>query len=160
MNVTVNNPSLRLADAAGLLVQIGGGESRQPHFVGLEPGAEIDHDHRDVPWPLEDGSVLTLVVTNAAEHVEPRNFLGWFDEAWRVLKQNGQIAIVTPYAGSPAWWADPLAVQGLTEATPWYFDPEHSTGLWERYKPRPWKQERVTFHRQGNLEIVMRKRAA
>lgn len=142
-----------LAEAAGLLVQIGG--SGQPNFVDLSD--DLGHDHQMLPWPLPDESVLTLVVTNAAEHVDPGCFLAWMDEAWRVLKPDGQLALVTPYAGSPAWWADPLARNGLTEATPWFFDPEHRSGMWQRYKPCPWRSERVTWHQQGNLELVLRK---
>lgn len=146
-----------IEDATGILLQIGGGQHKQPSYLDLEE--DLGHNHLHRPWPIGDESVLTLVVTQAAEHVPPSDCVDWMNECWRVLKPGGRLQIVTPYGGSPPWLADPLAQWTITEMTPLWFDPEHPSSLWERYRPRPWKQEKVSWHRQGNLEIVLRKRA-
>lgn len=80
------------------------------------------------------------------------------DEIWRVLKPGGQFAFVVPYAGSPGFWQDPTHCNGITEATMYYFDPEHESQLYKIYKPKPWKIEMLTFKPEGNLECVLSKR--
>lgn len=145
----------------GVLLQISDGIDIPENFIGMGASEEIDHDHRELPWPLDDNSVLVLRAIRVAEHVQPYMFIDWMNEAWRVMHPGGQLVIITPYGGSPPWWADPLSCNGLTEETPLFFDPEHKSQLWERYKPRPWRIEKggTTWHREGNLQIALRKRS-
>lgn len=81
-----------------------------------------------------------------------------FDEVWRITKEGGQFAFVVPYAGSIGYWQDPTHVAPITEALLGYFDPEHPSGLWNIYKPKPWKIELAAFQMAGNLEVVLIKR--
>jgi|ERR1035437_2774286 SAM-dependent methyltransferase len=148
----------------GLLVHIGCGLDKQPNFLGmdLEPldGVDLVHDWRQDLKPLEDGSVLTILATHVVERVDPANghFLDWMDECWRVLKPRGQLATMMPYAGSRAYWQDPCHVNPCTEATAFYLDPEHPSGLYQIYHPKPWAIEANLFHREGQLEWTLRKR--
>lgn len=82
----------------------------------------------------------------------------FMDECWRVSKDGGQIAMVLPYAGSTGFYQDPTHAAPITEATWFYFDPEHYTNLWYIYKPKPWKIELNTYQINGNLEVIMSKR--
>ncbi len=86
------------------------------------------------------------------------HFINWMNEVWRVLKPDGQFAIAAPYGGSPGFWQDPTHCNGVTETTWHYFDPLSESGLYAFYKPKPWKIEVNTFHRSGNVEVVLRKR--
>lgn len=85
-------------------------------------------------------------------------FLRLFDECWRVLKVGGQLAFVVPYWQSIGFAQDPTHIKQICEATVMYLDPEHQSGLWRFYRPKPWKIEMQTFSAQGNLEVVISKR--
>lgn len=85
-------------------------------------------------------------------------FMSMIDEIWRITKVGGQFAFVVPYAGSPGFHQDPSHQKNINEATPFYFDPEHHSGLWNIYKPKPWKIEVNTWNANGVLEVVMSKR--
>lgn len=150
----------------GYLLDIGCGASKQPgNFIGMDhqalPGVDVVHSWNDFPWPFEDESVLTIVASHVVEHVNPADghFLRWMDEAWRILKPGGQLAITTPYAGSPGYWQDPTHCNGCSEATWFYFSPDHESGFYRFYQPKPWKIEINLGHLNGNLEVVLRKLA-
>ena len=149
---------------SGILLDVGCGRDKQRGFVGMDhqslEGVDIVHSWNDFPWPFEDESVLTIVASHVVEHVNPADghFLKWMNECWRILKPEGQLAIVTPYAGSPGYWQDPTHCNGCSEATWYYFDPAHASGFWGFYQPQPWQIEVNLFHMNGNLEVVLRKR--
>lgn len=82
----------------------------------------------------------------------------FMDEAWRVSKVGGQLAMVLPYAGSTGFYQDPTHSSPISEATFFYFDPENESHLWHIYKPRPWKIEVNSYQINGNLEVVLSKR--
>ncbi len=82
----------------------------------------------------------------------------FMDECWRISKDNGQLAMVLPYAGSTGFYQDPTHTSPINEATFFYFDPEHSSRLWHIYKPKPWKIDVNTYQQNGNLEIILSKR--
>jgi len=149
----------------GIMLDIGSGSSPQKGFVGMDyqeyndPNI-ITHNWDNFPWPFKDEYVLTAVGSHVVEHVNPVNghFINWLNEVWRILQPDGQVAFVTPYAGSPGYWQDPTHCNGITEATWYYFDPLHPSGYYQFYEPAPWEIEMCTFHREGNLEVVLRKR--
>jgi SAM-dependent methyltransferase len=91
-------------------------------------------------------------------------FLRFMDEVWRVLKYDGQFAIMCPYGWSPGQQQDPSHVNSNNENTWRYFDPlmqgpNYPTGfLWKIYKPKPWAVERVYYAPEGNMEVLLRKR--
>lgn len=153
-----------VAAKRGILLDIGCGESKQPGFVGMDhqplEGVDVVHSWNKFPWPFEDESVLTIVASHVVEHVNPADghFLDWMNECWRVLKPEGQLALVTPYAGSPGYWQDPTHCNPCNEATWYYFDPGHPSEFFRFYRPRPWAIEMNTWHQNGNLEVVLRKR--
>lgn len=153
----------RLAAKRGIMLDIGCGEQKQPGFVGMDhqplPGVDVVHEWDVFPWPFENESVTTAIASHVVEHVNPVNghFIDWMNEVWRILKPMGQLALVTPYAGSPGFWQDPTHCNGCTEATWFYFDPLHPSGFWNFYRPHPWMVEHISYHHTGNLELVLRK---
>ena len=116
----------------GIILDVGCGdaESKYPGAVGMDkqdlPGVDVVHDWNDFPWPFEDGSVLTIIASHVVEHVSPidGHFLDWMNEAWRVLRVGGQMAIVCPYGTNAYWAQDPTHCNAVTERTWWYFS-EH-----------------------------------
>lgn len=85
-------------------------------------------------------------------------FMRFMDEVWRILEKDGQFMFVVPYAGSQGYWQDPTHVNPISEATIFYFDPEHLSRLWYIYKPKPWQIQVNTWQSNGNLEVVLKKR--
>ncbi len=102
----------------------------------------------------------------AAEHLgdwqdDAPRFIRFMDEVWRVLKPEGQFAIVCPHGYSPGQLQDPSHVNASNEATWAYFDPLENVSnglLWRIYKPKPWALENITWDPSVNMEILMRKR--
>lgn len=165
LDVAADSVGSPLDAKRGILLDIGCGANKQGgRFVGMDrqelPGVDVVHDWNEIPWPFADGSVLTAVASHVVEHVDPADgrFLRWLGEVWRILQPLGQLALVTPYAGSPGYWQDPTHCNGCTEATFFYVDPLHPSDLYRFYEPAPWAIELNAYHRQGNLEVVLRKR--
>ena len=86
-------------------------------------------------------------------------FLRVMDEIWRVMKVGGQFAFVVPYAESHGMFQDPTHCNFINETTMSYFDPLDPSTLYQFYKPKPWKIEKMYVQRMGLLEVVLVKRA-
>ena len=146
----------------GIMLDIGCGSNKQVNFIGMDkrklPGVDIVHDLEKFPYPLKPDSCLIIVGSHIVEHIKPWLTIDLFNELWRVMKVNGQLALSTPYAGSVGFWQDPTHCNGFNQTTFQYFDPDYP--LYQIYKPKPWKIE-VGFpvwQATGNMEIMMRKR--
>lgn len=148
----------------GIQLDIGSGPNAQPGWVGMDirplPGVLIVHDFEQFPWPLPDACVIRAVASHVVEHVHPARFgfVHWMNEAWRVMKPNGQLAIVTPHGRSDGYLQDPTHCNPCNEATWAYFDSKHPSQLWTIYRPRPWKIESLSWSPAGNIEVLLRKR--
>jgi len=141
-----------------------GADKMGPDWIGMDiqklPGVDIVHDVEKYPWPLPDQRFSCAIASHIIEHLNPLNFgiFKFMDEIWRVLKFDGELAIMTPYAGSYGFWQDPTHIKGFNEASFYYFDPLHPSGFYRLYKPKPWRIKETIFHKDGNLEIVLIKR--
>lgn len=152
-----------LARKGGILLDIACGDNKQPGgFVGMDkrniPGiVDIIHDLEVFPYPLPDESCLTIIGSHIVEHIKPWLFIDFMNELWRILKVEGQLAFVHPYAGSYGYWQDPTHCNGLNEASWQYFDPKH--GLYEIYKPKPFETLKgyPIWSVNGNMEVVFKK---
>lgn len=163
-------PSIKklLSRKSKIRLDIGCGENKQPGFVGMDlrplPGVEIVHNVEQFPWPLPDNCVSVAVASHLVEHIDPHGgvFLNFMNEVWRVCEEDAQFAIATPYAGSPGYWQDPTHCNPCNEITWEYFDPESPIAkgmLWQIYTPKPWKIEYNVWRANGNMELLLRKRA-
>ena len=149
-----------------LKLDLGGAHNPQEGFIVLdirpEPHVDIVHDWEDIPWPIPDNTFTIIAAAHVVEHINPAKFgfIKWMDECWRVLKDDGQLMIVTPYAGSAGYYADPTHVNPCNHYTWDFFDPLHNMGLWKIYKPKPWKFERrhLSYQVDGTMELVLIKR--
>lgn len=151
-----------IAQRTGIMLDIGCGSRKQKGFVGLDkrglPGVDIIHDLEVFPYPIDDERCLTIMGSHIIEHIKPWLTIDFFNELWRIMKPQGQLALSTPYAGSRGFWQDPTHCNGFSEITFTYFDPKFI--LYQIYKPKPWKIEEgfPQYQTNGNLEILMRKR--
>jgi len=146
---------------SGILLDIGCGESKQPGFVGMDrrglPGVDIIWDLEKFPYPLKDESCLTIIGSHICEHINPQLTIDFFNELWRILKVDGQLALSMPYGGSAPYWQDPSHCNGFIESTFQYFDPAYE--LYTIYKPKPWEIATgfPVWQVTGILEIMMKK---
>ena len=158
------NGKVDLSAYTGIRLDIGCGANKQAGYVGMDirplPGVDIVQDLEEFPWPLEDESVLTALASHVIEHINPHKgvFLKFMDEVWRVMKPGGQFAIAVPHGASPGFLQDPTHCNPCNEATFFYFDPEHPSGLWNIYKPKPWKIEQLYLGANMFLEVLLVKR--
>lgn len=86
-------------------------------------------------------------------------FINVMNELWRVMRVGGQFAFVVPHAASAGFQQDPTHINMINQHTMCYFDPLHSSNLYRFYQPKPWKIEDITWSMNGNVEVVLRKRA-
>ncbi len=150
-----------ISKEAGIRLDVGCGENKQQGFVGMDvrelPGVDIVHDLEQFPYPLPDDCCLMIVGSHICEHIKPWHTIGFFNELWRIMRADGQLALSMPYAGSMGFWQDPTHASGYVEATFQYFDPKYP--LYQIYKPKPWKIEEgfPVWQNSGNMEVLMRK---
>lgn len=142
-----------------IMLDIGCGHNKQPGYTGMDKrdveGVDIVHDIETFPWPLEDNSCAVLIASHLVEHIAPQKQIDFMNEAWRVLEPGGIFIIATPYAGSFGWWQDPTHIAAWNEATPHYFQP--GSALYNVYKPKPWKIDKLTWDFLTNIEVVFKK---
>lgn len=153
----------KLQKKKGILLDFGCGKKKQgPHWIGMDkrklPSVDIVHDLEKIPYPFKDESVLTTVASHVLEHLDPRLTVAIFNEIWRITVPGGQFVIATPFAGSREYWKDPTHCNGFTEETFTYFDPEANSVLYNVYRPKPWKIEKLYWHPDGFIECVLAKR--
>jgi hypothetical protein len=159
-----------LKEKGGIRLDIGGGANPNPGFVNIDilplPQVDIVHDLEDTPWPLPDECVITATASHVLEHINPHKgvFIAVMDEIWRVLKKDAQFAFVVPHATSHGYAQDPTHCNMINETTCHYFDPDPEgrtmgPALYNFYKPKPWRIERQYWNPEGNLEVLLQKRA-
>jgi len=133
----------------GLLIHIGEGDAPK----GFD---HYDIDLERFPYPFHADSVHICLLPHILEHVKPWLIFKVFNELWRIVKPNGQLAIATVYAGSPAYWGDPSHCTGFNERTFQYLNPDHAA--YSKKKSKPWIIEKgnPVYQVNGNIECVLR----
>lgn len=153
----------------GIRLDIGCGATKHEGFVGMDvrklPGVDIVQDLEKFPWKLPNESVSIMIASHVVEHINPAGgiFLKFMDECWRVLKPGGEFLISCPYATSPGMFRDPTHCNFINEETWAYldpYDPFYNGQLYAIYQPKPWqiKPNTLSWHDNGNLEVVLVKR--
>lgn len=159
----------KLLAKTGIRLDIGGGANPNLGFVNIDilPLKEVDivWDLEKFPWPIGDETVLVATASHVLEHINPHKgiFIKFMDEVWRILKPDGQFAIVVPHGSSPGYIQDPTHVNPINETTFHYFDPDPELknigqSLYAFYRPKPWKIIQQVWNPQGNLEVLLHKR--
>jgi len=142
-----------------LFLDVGCSTNKNVGFIGMDKrkveGVDIVHDAEVIPWPLDDGACGVIIMSHLIEHISPKLTIDVIDECWRILELDGALMISTPYGGSFRYFQDPTHCNPWVEATPEYFDPTRP--LYQVYKPRPWKIEKLYWNPYGDLELAMRK---
>jgi SAM-dependent methyltransferase len=103
------------------------------------PGVDLVWDLTKTPWPLPDNCAHTVVMSHVWEHIPPWFSLAVMEEVHRVCRPAAGVFIAGPYALGFRFVQDPTHCNPVNEATFAYWDPAHVSGLYEVYKPSPFK---------------------
>jgi SAM-dependent methyltransferase len=150
-----------IKEKGGIRLDVGCGGNKQPDFVGIDKRSltwvEIVHDLEVFPWPLPDNCCIVIVASHIIEHIKPWFTLDLFNEMWRILKPNHQLALATPYGRSNGFLQDPTHCNPFIEITFQYFDPRFP--LFDIYSPQPWTVAKgfPAWQDNGTLEVLMSK---
>lgn len=128
----------------------------------------VEHISPDVSDPRVENLVNLLITKGViskdevyeaiGEHQSVPLFMRFMDEVWRVLKVGGEFGMEYPYGGSIGYWQDPTHVNGISQNTWRYFDPEDVSGLYNIYRPKPWKIKHNAYQINGFAQVVLVKR--
>jgi hypothetical protein len=151
-------------------LDIGCGHHKDIGWVGIDiqalPGVDIVHDLNMQPWPVESGCVEMAKAWHIVEHIPPvavtergtrRPFIEFMDECWRVLRVGARIEIETPHGASDGFLHDPTHCNPCDELTFAHFDPEYPR--YRTYQPKPWRIVDLRWARDGQLNVILEKRA-
>ena len=168
------------------------GVNKQEGFKGIDISGDADiiHDLNETPWPIKSNSVEQVFCSHYVEHI-PHWRPGWeldgwwrfFDELYRVMKNDAVGEFIHPYAMSARAFWDPTHVRFIHEQTWYYLDKtwrereglDHyrvscdfevvsidAMGVSDEYVSR--NQETQNFQRNhywnvlGDLNVLLRKR--
>jgi hypothetical protein len=122
--------------------------------------ADLTIDLECYPWPLPASSVIQAYAGHVVNRIDPARFgfIRFMNELWRLLVPNGELIVVSYYGTNQRYAADPAACNSLTEASFYWFDPTHKSGLWQVYQPHPWQIRDLVWDVAGNLEVLLGKR--
>lgn len=96
------------------------------------------HDLNRHPWPWREGSFDAINAIDVLEHLD--DWVGFFDDCWRILRTGGQLAVRVPRFDSPNVWLDPTHKRGYMKANFEFLDPETDWGgKAVVYSPYGWK---------------------
>jgi SAM-dependent methyltransferase len=141
----------------GIRLDLGCGENCQKGWVGMDirplPNVEIVHDVQDFPYPIDDNTCLTILMSHLWEHIEPKYRFRVMEELWRIMIPGGQLLISVPYYLSLGAYQDPSHYPCPNEATWTYFDP--AWALYQVYKPKPWKIIQNNYVANANMEVIL-----
>lgn len=92
-------------------LDLGCGPNKKDGFVGCDaiafPGVDHVFDIGSERWPFEDGSVDEAHASHFIEHLTSPQRVHFWNELFRVLKDGGQAAIITPHWNSNRAFGDP-----------------------------------------------------
>lgn len=151
-------------DSTGLMLDIGAGMRRIEGWFSIDdlpyPGLDLVHDLAVTPWPLGAGCAVRAMAHHSICRVERAQYglLRFMNEVHRLLQPGGEFLIVAPYGLSPAFLQEPTFCTPVVESTFYCFDPEHASGLWQRYQPQPWRIVRLEWDPATILEVTLARR--
>lgn len=139
---------------------------------------DVVHDLNVHPWPVESGSVEAAKAWHIVEHIPPVC----------VTETGARLDIETPYGASAGFFHDPTHCNPCDEVTFEHFDPDyrglvivgfvggsrrgslilaaqkahgagHNTLRYLTYQPKPWRIVSLHWTSDGNVNVVLEKRA-
>lgn len=119
------------APGTPLRLDFGCGVRKKEGYHGIDikpfPGVDTVLDAGTQPWPWGDNTVDEVYASHFIEHLTAQQRIHFVNEAYRVLKPNGQLNMVAPS------WSSMRAYGDLTHQWP------PVTQFWPLYLNREWR---------------------
>ena len=140
-----------------------GGSKGNAKIHGLEGyvGIDIIDYGQEMVWdienglPLPDNSCSNIFCSHLVEHLE--DFIGIMNECWRVLKEDGELYIISPHRDNENAYL-PHHIRRLDKKTFEAFDFTWSPGKeWEReYDVLPWEVKELIVNERKDIHVKLR----
>ena len=94
ISINISNPEPKVS---GLRLNVGSGIDYKEGFINIDlfdPSADAAWDIRKLP--LNSGSVAQIIAYDVVEHIAVNDLIPMFKEWHRVLKQGGEVIVLTP----------------------------------------------------------------
>lgn len=101
-------------------LNLGCGYKKQDGFVNVDEDErchpDVVHDISVIPWPFEDNSVEMITLIHVLEHIapDPKDYLAFWKEMYRVCVNNAEIIIEVPYWRHDNFYHDPTHIRPIT----------------------------------------------
>lgn len=144
----------------GFNLDIGCGPNKQKGFRGIDKrelnSVDFIWDLEVLPFPFKSNTVLQVLASHFCEHLNPKIFIDWMNDLWRIMRADSQFLCITPHAASYGMKQDPThRGSGFVEATWEYFCPFKESNLYRVYEPYPWNIIRLHSHPLSNIEVIL-----
>lgn len=132
-----------LTSKQGILLDIGCGSHKTPGALGMDsrplPGVDLVWNLQQFPWPLPDACAHSVVIAHVWEHLPPWVTIDFMNEVHRVCRPDAKVFISGPYGLGFRFVQDPTHCNPVNDATFAYWDPDHISGCYAVYRPKPFK---------------------
>ena len=99
-------------------INVGSGIHKKEGYVNCDIAKDVGADHvfdaGSHRWPFEEDSVDEVLCENLLEHLSAYELDHFFEQAWRVLKDKGNLNLVVPHFMSYTAYYDPDHVRFFT----------------------------------------------
>lgn len=153
----IDEPKPTTAD--GLRLYLGAGQKRLAGYTHVDivsgDGIDIAWDLDRRPWPWPDHSADVIVAEDLVEHLTV-HLIEFCDEAWRVLRPDGELYVRTPHYAGESSWIDPTHRWHLHEQSFQYLDPATPWGrTYPHYTERKWQILSCGVRGPQNIVVVL-----
>lgn len=110
-----------VAPVEPLKLDLGCGINKAPGYTGVDrikfAGVDVVTNLAIAPWPWADESVSEVHCSHFLEHLTWPERIVFFNELWRVMKNDAQARIITPHPSNDCYYGDPTHKEPLSA---WY----------------------------------------
>lgn len=139
-----------------LRLDLGCGGNKREGFTGIDrlklPGVDKIVDLRVAPWPWADDSVDEVHSSHFVEHLQWPERITFFNEAWRVMKNDAKATIITPDPSNDCYWGDPTHGPAMSGWYVLYLDKEWREGV--KAEDGSWARDAQGNERRPNAPHV------
>ena len=95
----MSNKSKKKKPVQPFKLDLGCGQNKQEGFTGVDlyaPGVDVKCDLFKFPWPWKDGAVDEIHCSHFVEHIPQDLRWRFFEECWRVMKDDAVMRVFVP----------------------------------------------------------------
>jgi len=134
-------------------LDLGCGRNKLEGTLGIDKvdlsTVDVVHDLEKRPWPLPNNYFTYVRVLDVLEHI--KDVLGFMEEVYRIVENEGTVEIRVPYYNSKYAWRDPTHQRAFSEQFPDYFSED---GKYKYYSEASFEVKEMKLHRSKLGRLV------